>query len=149
MYPMQQNWKRNTNGLVTNAKRKREECFQRTEQAIKLLIKENKRINFNMVSQTAKVTLGWLYKQPELVERIRSLMKQQEKAVELPHRERISSASQSQLFENFKQRIREQDEEIKQLKKQLAIWGGLIRQQAETIEHLNGKLGQRDENFYS
>lgn len=149
MYPMQENWKRNTDGLVKSAKRKREECFQRTEQAIKLLIKENKHINFNLVSQTAKVTLGWLYKQPELVERIRSLMKQQEKAVELPQLQNIKSASQSQLCDNLKQRIREQDSEIKQLKKQLAVWGGLIRQQAETIEYLNTLLGKRDEKFYS
>ncbi|KYC34610.1 hypothetical protein WA1_51425 [Scytonema hofmannii PCC 7110] len=128
---------------MKSAKRKREDCFQRTEQAIKLLIKENKEINFNIVSQTAKVTLGWLYKQPELVERIRSLMKQQEKAVELPQLQRPSSASQSQLLDNLKQRIREQDSEIKQLKKQLAVWGGLIRQQAETIEQLNGRLGEK------
>jgi Family of unknown function (DUF6262) len=139
---MQENWKRNTNGLVANAKRKREECFQRTEKAIKLLIKENKDINFNIVSQTAKVTLGWLYKQPELVERIRTLMKQKEKVVELPQLQR-RSVSSSQLIDNLKQRIREQDSEIKQLKKQLAVWGGLIRQQAETIEHLNNRLGEK------
>jgi protoheme ferro-lyase len=101
------------------------------------------RQNFNIVSQTAKVTLGWLYKQPELVERIRTLMKQQEKVVELPPLQCRSSTSSSQLLDNLKQRIREQDSEIKQLKKQLAVWGGLIRQQAETIEHLNNRLGEK------
>jgi exodeoxyribonuclease V alpha subunit len=52
---MPPNWKRNTDGLVASAKRKREECFQRTDAAIKLLIKENKHIDFNKVARTSSI----------------------------------------------------------------------------------------------
>ena len=139
---MQRNWKRNTKGLLSSAASKRQACFGRADEAIQLLLKENKPINFNTVAETAKVSVGWLYRQPELKKRIQYLREQQAVQVNLPRPKSAAETTKNQMIENLKGRIREQDEQINQLTEQLRKWGGLIRQQAEEIEQLKKKLGE-------
>ena len=55
--------KRNTSGLARAAKDRRELTIKRVEEAIKLLIKEQKPINFNSISTLSKVGKPWLYKE--------------------------------------------------------------------------------------
>ncbi len=48
---MAKKWERNFQPMVEKAKQKRSQAFKRTDEAIKLLIKEGRRINFNTVAE--------------------------------------------------------------------------------------------------
>ena len=52
---MAKKWERNVKPMVEKAKQKRSQAFKRTDEAIRLLIKESKPINFNTVAKAAVV----------------------------------------------------------------------------------------------
>lgn len=64
---------RNTNGLKNHAQCKRDQAFERTEVAIRQLLKEGRPINFETVSKVSGVSRAWLYNQPEIRQRIEQL----------------------------------------------------------------------------
>lgn len=128
-------WERNTEGIRQNALIKRQNTFKRTDEAIKLLLKENKPINFNTVAEASGVSKSWLYREPEVKERIQQLQSQQLKEqlhirqVKLPEHYKASDTSKDAIIATLKQRIKKQDEEIKELRKQLETAYGLLRNQ--------------------
>lgn len=63
--------KRNTSGLARAAKDRRELTIKRVEEAIKLLIKEQKPINFNSISTLSKVGKPWLYKEDSVRKKLK------------------------------------------------------------------------------
>lgn len=128
-------WERNTEGIRQNALIKRQNTFKRTDEAIKLLLKENKPINFNTVAEASGVSKSWLYREPEVKERIKQLQQRQLKEqlavqqVKLPEHYKASDNSKDAIIAALKQRIKKQDEEIKELRKQLETAYGLLRHQ--------------------
>ena len=120
--PMPQQ-KRNVKGLRTHAKQKSEATRQRAEEALTQLIKERRPINFTSVAQTARISTAWLYGDQDLKQRIVHLRTQQtpDVQIKIPHREQASSASKEAMIVALQKRVREQSEEIKELKKQLEV----------------------------
>jgi hypothetical protein len=119
--------KRNTVAVVAFARKKKEETAEKVEQAIKQLIKQNDRINFNTIATTAEVSKSYLYNQPDLRRRIESLRQQQRGATSPKSLKRnMSDESKEALLEVVRERIRELEKENKQLK--------------EEIKRINGKL---------
>jgi hypothetical protein len=120
--------KRNVKGLQTHAKQKSAATRQRAEEALTQLIKERRPITFTLVAQTAGISTAWLYRDSDLKQRIIHLRAQQtpEVQVTIPSREQASSASKEAMIVALKIRIREQSEEIKELKKQLEVAYGAL-----------------------
>jgi len=113
-------WKRNTTGLTDHANRRKQETHQRVDQAITLLVRENKLINFNAVARAAGVTKSYLYAQADLRERIEALRKPQNSVKKPPSasRER-SDASKEMLLAAKDRRIKALEAENLRLKEEL------------------------------
>jgi hypothetical protein len=63
-------WERNIDGLLASAKSKAEQTKQRAEDAIALLLKEQRPVNFKAVAETAHISPAWLYANEDLKLRI-------------------------------------------------------------------------------
>lgn len=124
-------WERNITGLRKTAQMKAEAARQRTEEAIQLLLKEQRPINFKTVAETAHVSTAWLYKHEDIKQRILHLRAQQvpKPKVWIPPQERASDASKDALIALLRKRVKEQDEEIQRLRRQVEVaYGQLARQ---------------------
>jgi hypothetical protein len=122
--------KRNTVAIVALAHQKKVETMKRVEQAIKQLIKQNGRINFNTVANTAGVSKSYLYNHSGFRERIETLRKQQMQ-VKSPKsvKRRMNDESKDALMEVLRERIKELEHDNKRLK--------------EENKRLQGKLYER------
>ena len=123
--------KRNIEGLLNSAQKKAEATRQRAEEAIALLLKQQHPINFKTVAETARISTAWLYANQDIKMQIIYLRSQQQpKAqVKISPREQASSASKDAMIAALQKRVREQAEEIKELKKQLEVaYGSLYHQ---------------------
>ncbi|MEB9565447.1 DUF6262 family protein, partial [Bacillus cereus] len=109
--------KRSTDAIVALAKKKREETLQKVEKAIRQLIKENRRINFNSVSDFAEVSKSYLYSHTTLRERIETLRKQQQRAVSPKFEKRkMSDENKDAMIQLLRDRIKEVEYENRRLK---------------------------------
>ncbi|MBF2014205.1 MAG: hypothetical protein IGS23_03130 [Rivularia sp. T60_A2020_040] len=63
--------------LKAAAQKKKEEALSKTELAIKQIIKQGKKINMSVVAAHANVSVSYLYKYPEIRQRIQQLRDQQ------------------------------------------------------------------------
>jgi Family of unknown function (DUF6262) len=125
------NGEHNIEGLRRSAKIKAETTRQRAEEAIALLLKERRPINFKTVAETAQISTAWLYAQEDIKQRIVHLRSQQvpKPQVKIPSREQASNASKDALIAALQKRVREQAEKIKELEKQLKVaYGSLYHQ---------------------
>ena len=138
-------WERNTSGMVKAAKKKRKAAIERTDKAIKQLIKENQPINFHSVAEAANVSVPWLYKDVEIKERIQQLREQQRLKVKLNEGRKPSSASKDAIITTLKKKIKQQDEEIKQLREQLKVAYGQVRSKQDSSILIDSLRARCDE----
>ena len=116
-------WERNISGLLASAKSKAAQTQQRAEDAIALLLKEKRLVNFKAVAQTAHISTAWLYANEDIKLRIIHLRAQQtpKAQVKIPVREQASNPSKDAMIAALQKRVREQAEKIKQLERQLEV----------------------------
>src|SRR5258706_8951352 len=97
----------NIEGLRKAARQKAEETRRRAEEAIALLLKEQRKINFKTVAETAQVSTAWLYANEEIKMRINHLRSQQvpKAQVRIPPQVQASSASKDSVIAAYKKRI--------------------------------------------
>ncbi len=121
----------NIEGLRKAARQKAEETRRRAEEAIALLLKEQRPINFKTVAETAQISTAWLYANEAIKMRILHLRSQQvpKAQVKIPVREQASSASKDAVIAALQKRVRAQAERIKELEKQLEVAYGSLYQQ--------------------
>jgi hypothetical protein len=123
-------WERNIEGLRSNAQIKAEQTKQRAEEAITLLLKERRPINFKTVAQTAQISTAWLYAHEEIKMRIIHLRSQQTPSaqIKIPLREQASTASKDAMIAALQKRVREQADKIRELQQQLEVaYGSLYK----------------------
>jgi hypothetical protein len=120
----------NVEGLRKAAHQKAEMTRLRAEEAIALLLKQQRPVNFKTVAETAQISTAWLYANEPIKVRILHLRSQQmpKARVKIPPREQASNASKDAMIAALQKRIREQAEEIKELKKQLEVAYGSLYQ---------------------
>lgn len=120
----------NIEGLRKAARQKAEGTRQRAEEAIVLLLKEHRPINFKTVAETAQISTAWLYANEAIKMRILHLRSQQvpKAQVKIPVREQASSASKDAVIAALQKRVRAQAEKIKELEKQLEVAYGSLYQ---------------------
>lgn len=114
---MASNHIRNTEGLLGFSQKKQLETAQKVDKSIKELIKLKGKINFNSVAAEAGVSKAYLYKHPEIRERIDMLRKQQE-GLSSPKqvKQKMTDASKDVLIAAKNKHIKELQDEIKRLK---------------------------------
>ncbi len=122
--------KRNTSGLARAAKDRRELTIKRVEEAIKLLIKEQKPINFNSISTLSKVGKSWLYKEDSVRKKIEAL--RSKPSIKNGEREQNKNAnkksqkSNDQIVHMLKDRIRKLELENNKLREQVEVLYGKL-----------------------
>ncbi|MDZ8088486.1 MAG: DUF6262 family protein [Nostoc sp. DedQUE12b] len=137
---------RNIDGLRGNAQRKRQEAFEKVEQGIQKLIKEQRVINFNTVAKASGLSKAWLYKEPEIKARIEHLRENNSKIKGIPPKQRSSDASKDAIIKTLKERIKRVEAENRGLRDQHeAIYGRIlqaseIEQRLERLEAENARL---------
>ncbi|MEH2325885.1 MAG: DUF6262 family protein [Nostoc sp.] len=125
---------RNIEGLRGNAQRKRQEAFEKVEQGIQKLIKEQQVINFNTVAKASGLSKAWLYKESEIKARIEHLRQTHSSSEKVPPKQRISDASKDVIIKTLKEKIKRVEAENRGLRDQHeAIYGRIL--QASEIEH--------------
>ena len=117
------NVNRNTDAIVNLAKMKTTRTKEKVEMAISTLIIEEKIINFNSVSSTAKVSKSWLYNTPEIRRRIETLREAQQNGdrrnkKQIPIKEESANIA---LIATLKLKIKKLEKENKQLREQIEI----------------------------
>jgi hypothetical protein len=119
--------KRNIEGLRGHAIVKSETSAKRADDAIKRLLKQGARVNFNSVSQEGAISKAYLYKNPELRSRIEAIRKQQE-GLSSPRqvKKEMTDASKDVIIAAKNKKIREQEAELKRLKEELLHLRGKI-----------------------
>jgi hypothetical protein len=121
---------RNIDGLRRSAQQKAEHTKRRAEEAIALLLKQHRPVNFKTVAETAHISTAWLYANEEIKLRILHLRSQQmpRAKVKISPQEQASNASKDAMIAALQKRIREQAEKIKELEKQLEVAYGALYQ---------------------
>ena len=139
---------RNVEGLRQNAQKKRQAALEKVEQGIRQLLKEGRPVNFNTVVQAADVSKAFLYKEPEIKERIELLRQQGAKrAPEL--KQRASDASKDALIRTLRERVKKLESEVRDLRKQnevaygQVVEAGSLRQQVGRLQAENDRLRQQ------
>ena len=122
-------WERNVEGLRKTAREKAEATRRRVDEAIRLLIAEQRTINFKTVAETARVSTAWLYANQDIKTRISHLREQQvpRAAVRIPAKRQASSASKDTVIKALQKRVNEQAETIQKLENQARITGGELQ----------------------
>ena len=129
--------RRNVDGLRQHAQKKRLEAIQRTDEAIRLLLQEQRPINFKTVAETAGVTTAWLYREESIKQRIFHFRQQSGSQKQTPQVKSLASeSSKDQMIAALKTRVRELNEEVRDLKQRLEIvYGELISSQQQLRAH--------------
>jgi Family of unknown function (DUF6262) len=117
-------WERNTAGLATYTRQRKEHKQQQVEAAIAALLREHRAVNFNSVAKAAGVTKAYLYSQPLIRGRIEALRQQE---LEQVIRERVdhpsgkTDASKELVILAKDRRIKELEAENRTLQQQLKV----------------------------
>jgi Family of unknown function (DUF6262) len=118
----------NSHHLVAAAQRRRADTLERARQALQELDETGQRRTIMQIAAHAGVSRSWLYAQPELRDQVRRLTAIAETAESAPARiERGSDASLRQRLTLAHERIRELDDENRQLRNQIALLHGELR----------------------
>ncbi len=98
---------------------RKQDCLDRTEKAISKLLQNNERISFGAIARIANVSVSYLYKYPEIKERIQDIRDQQVKnARKLTRPQTASEKSKQVMIKQLRERINTLEWEKKELKKQ-------------------------------
>lgn len=144
---------RKIEALKSAAEKKSQDALQRTDQAITKLVREGKKITFNEVARTARVTVAYLYKHAHIRERIDHLRKQQEGQQKKNQPQPSSDKSKIAIINQLRERIRKLEAELRGLRNQNEmIYGELcqlqpIKQEREILQNNIARLQSENERL--
>lgn len=98
--------------LKSAAEQKKQQAAENLEKAIHKLNQENQPITFASVAREAGLSVSYLYKYPEIRERIESLRKQQLKAGKPTEPQKASDNSKAVIIYQLRDRIKQLEAEI-------------------------------------
>ncbi len=107
---------RNTSGLRQSAQSRHQQAVQRVEEGIARLLQEGRSINFNIVVATAKVSTAWLYRMPEIRQRIEHLRQQPHANSTIPSKGKASDASKNAMLTTLRNKMKVLETENQELK---------------------------------
>jgi hypothetical protein len=131
----------NSHHLVAAAQRRRADTLERARQALQELDETGQRRTVMQIAAHAGVSRSWLYAQTELRDQLRRLTAISETAESAPARiERGSDASLRQRLTLAHERIRELDDENRQLRNQIALLHGELRANRIVDTHVTNSV---------
>ena len=101
--------------LSAASEQKKQDALAATEKAIRKLQKEGKVITFKAVAREAQVSTSYLYKYPELKEKIAKLREEQRRSA-LRVMPVASDNSKTRIIGHLKRRIKDLEQEVTQLR---------------------------------
>ena len=105
--------------LNATQQQRKQECIYRTDKAISKLLQNNERVSFGAIARIANVSVSYLYKYPEIKERIQEIRDHQVKnARKLTRPQAASEKSKQVIIKQLRSRINTLEWEKKELKKQ-------------------------------
>ena len=136
--------------LKATQQSRKEETLAKVNQAIERLQKTGAKINFQSIAREANVSVPYLYKYPELKERIMVLRSQQSQMPAHPvNKPPVTAKSHSQVVGRLKNRIRQLEAENKELKRKNEALAGQVyrvhslQAQVERQQEIIGNLEAR------
>ena len=128
--------------LNETQEKRRREFLEKTEKAIIKLSQTNQKLSFANIAREANVSISYLYKYPEIKQRIKYLRRQQEENAK-PVKPQLRTEKSSQAIINqLKKRIKTLDADKKELTKQNEALTGRLYSLGNTqdiIARLNGE----------
>lgn len=113
--------------LKATQQSRKEETLAKVNQAIERLQKTGAKINFQSIAREANVSVPYLYKYPELKERIMGLRSQQSQMPAHPvNKPPVTAKSHSQVVGRLKKRIHQLEGENKELKRKNEALAGQV-----------------------
>lgn len=103
--------------LKSAAEQKKQQAAENLEKAIRKLAQDNKPITFATVARVAGVSVSYLYKYPEIKERIDSLRKQQVKVGKPSQPQKASDDSKAVIIYQLRERIKKLEAEVEGLRR--------------------------------
>ena len=103
--------------LKTAAEEKKQRAAENLEKAIRKLSQANKSITFANVARVAGLSVSYLYKYPEIKERIETLRKQQLRAGKPTEPQKASDNSKATIIYQLRERIKQLEAEITGLRR--------------------------------
>ncbi|BDA70004.1 hypothetical protein CAL7716_080090 [Calothrix sp. PCC 7716] len=130
------------NNLKEAQASRKEDSLNRVNQALKHLAHRKEKINFYTVAKQAKVSVAYLYKYPEIKQRIAEIRNTQSS---MPREElkSTSEVSQTKIVARIKERIHQLESENKELKRKNEVLAGQVyrvHQLQEQIERQNSTI---------
>jgi Family of unknown function (DUF6262) len=133
----------NSHHLVAAAQRRRADTLERARQALQELDETGQRRTIMQIAAHAGVSRSWLYAQPELRDQLRRLTAISEPSASASARiEPGSDASLRQRLTLAHERIRELDDETRQLRNQIALLHGQLRVNRVAATHVTDTVRQ-------
>lgn len=104
--------------LNETQEQRRQEYLDKTEKAIIKLSQTNQKLSFANIAREANVSISYLYKYPEIKQRIKYLRRQQEENAKSVKPQLRTEKSSQTIINQLKNRIKSLEWEKKELKKQ-------------------------------
>lgn len=130
---------------------RKQDSLNRVNEAISQLQKRHEKINFRTIASVANVSVSYLYKYPEIKQRIAEIRNEQSSMVRQQLKPTVST-SQVKVQARLKERIKGLENENKELRRKNEALAGqvyrvhqlneLIERQQSTIEDLESRLEQ-------
>lgn len=140
---------RRIEALQEAAAKKAQEAYERVEQALERMVKQNQTINFQTVARSANVSTAYLYQQEELKGRIQTLREQQKSRSKPKKAPSASDNSKNVIINALREETKRLKAEITELRRaNEALTGRLYQVQssndlAERLKKENEHLKQQ------
>jgi chromosome segregation ATPase len=118
-------------------KQRRQECLEKTEKAIVKLSQTNQKLSFANIAREANVSISYLYKYPEIKDRIKHLRNQQEQGAKPVQPQLRSDKSSQVIIGQLRDRIKSLEGEKKELTRQNEALTGRLYVMGNTQDLLN------------
>lgn len=124
-------WPRNVEGLRQRARERAQATQCRADEALALLVRDQRPITFRAVAAAAGVSSAWLYQHDAVKARIMHLRAQQapRATVWVPPQERASDESKDNLIRTLTERLKRVEAENRELRQQMEVAYGLVQAQ--------------------
>lgn len=134
---------------------RQQDCLLRVDKAIERLQKIGAKLNFHTIAKEANLSVSYLYKYPELKQRIAQIRSQQSSMPVSPVAQPPGSSSHAKVVSRLKERIHQLEQQNQELRrKNEALAGQVYRvhhlqeqveRQQQTIVDLQARLNEADE----
>jgi len=136
---------RKIEALQEAAAQKSQESLDRVEKALEKMIKQGLTINFKTVADTANVSTAYLYKTPEIREKIETIRDQQ-KNQSNPQKPVASDNSKAVIISNLREEVKRVRSELEEFKKINQTLTGKLYQ-LQSADNLAERLKQENESL--